>query len=505
MIRHLRQYPLFVLVMMIGALAMLIPAGHAARQGNTHVAGVFLQMSLLILAFSGIVGLSMMNRTPRNAARSNLVTLILCFTVLPLFLALPMAELVPSISFRHAYFEMLSSLTTTGATLFDDPSRIAESLHLWRALVAWLGGFLIILAAMTIMEPLNIGGFELRSLINDKAAKIDRRTGGSHDGGAKIIGFVKLLAPAYGLFTALLSLALIMTGERVFIAVIHAMSVISTSGISPVGGLQNANSGYAGEMWIALFLLLAISSRNMILAQAQANFINAPKDPEYRLMAMFVLGIPLILFLRHWFGAFEVNEGDNLMAGIHAFWGALFTVLSFLTTTGFESADWQASQNWSGLPTPGLILFGLVVMGGGIATTAGGVKLLRIYSLYKHGLREMEKLVHPSSIGRSGLANRRFRRQGAEIAWIFLMIFLLGIAVFSALLALTGIDFVKSLTLAIAALSNTGPILAALGDSSATYANLSDTALMILSAAMVLGRLEALALIALFNPDYWRQ
>lgn len=503
--RHLRQYPLFVLVLMIGALAMLIPAGHAARQGNTEVAVVFLQMSALVLAFCFIVGLSMMNRTPRNMARSNLVTLILCFTVLPAFLALPMAELVPSVSFFHAYFEMLSSLTTTGATLFDDPKRIAESLHLWRALVAWLGGFLIILAAMTIMEPLNIGGFELRSMMNENASKIGRRTGGSHDGGEKIIGFVKLLAPAYGLFTALLAGGLIFDGERVFIAVIHAMSVISTSGISPIGGLEKANSGYLGEAFVALFLLVAISSKNMILMQSRANIASIPKDPEYRLMAIFVLGVPLILFFRHWFAALDVNAGQDLMAGIHAFWGALFTVLSFLTTTGFVSADWQASQSWSGLPTPGIILFGLAVMGGGIATTAGGVKLLRIYSLYKHGLREMERLVHPSSVGRSGLENRRFRRQGAEIAWIFLMIFLLGIALFTALLALTGINFAKSLSLAIAGLSNTGPILSVLGDPFASYAKLSDPALAILSAAMILGRLEALALIALFNPDYWRQ
>jgi len=503
--RHLRQYPLFVLIMMIGALAMLLPAAHAARQGNMEVASVFLLYSGLELALCFVIGLAMMNRQPRNSVRSNLVTLILCFTLLPLFLALPMAELVPSTGLMRSYFEMLSSMTTTGATLFTDPHSIAESLHLWRALVAWLGGFLIILAAMTIMEPMNIGGFEIRTTMNDSAKKIGRRSGGSHDGGEKIIGFVKLLAPAYGIFTALLALGLILSGERVFIAVIHAMSVISTSGISPVSGLENANSGYIGEILIALFLLLAISSRSMQQGFSGSFIKGIPKDPEYRLMAIFVIGLPLVLFLRHWFASFEVNEAQNFMAGLHAFWGALFTTLSFLTTTGFVSVDWQASQSWSGLPTPGIILFGLAVMGGGIATTAGGVKLLRIYSLYKHGLREMERLVHPSSVGRTGLSNRRFRRQGAELAWIFLMIFLLGIAIFSAALSLTGINFEKSLSLAIASLSNTGPVLAALGDPSATYATLSDTALAILSVAMVLGRLEALALIALFNPDYWRQ
>ena len=95
-----------------------------------------------------------------------------------------------------------------------------------------------------------------------------------------------------------------------------------------------------------------------------------------------------------------------------ALWGGLFTVLSFLTTTGFESEQWLAASDWSRLESPGLILMGLALLGGGVATTAGGVKLLRVYALMRHGERELDRLVHPSSVGGSGQTARRIRRQG---------------------------------------------------------------------------------------------
>jgi trk system potassium uptake protein TrkH len=144
-------------------------------------------------------------------------------------------------------------------------------------------------------------------------------------------------------------------------------------------------------------------------------------------------------------------------------------------------------------------------MGGGVATTAGGVKLLRIYALWRHGQREIELLVHPSSVGGSGAAARQIRRQGAQIAWIFFMIFALSIAVVMLLLALTGVQFETAMVLAVAALSTTGPLAAVGAETPISYAGLPEAAKAVLAIAMVLGRLEALALIALLNPEFWRR
>ncbi len=498
MINALRQFPLFVLLMMIGGLAMLVPAGHAAKQADWYIARVFFQYSMLILAFSVLIGVAMMNRQVRNVSRANLITLILAFALLPAFLALPFSEVLPSLSFQRAYFEMLSSFTTTGATLFDDPFRISESLHLWRGLVGWLGGFFMLVAAVSVLEPLNIGGFEMRETMAATRGPAMRV-----ENDVRIMRAVRLLLPPYFLFTALLALLLIFSGERVFIAAIHAMSTLSTSAISPVGGMGGAQAGWGGEVLIAVFLLFAVSSKLMTL-NLPSVARSMPKDPEFQLTMLVIVLLPLFMFARHWLAALDVSQGNDVMAGLSAYWGSLFTTISYLTTTGFESTHWHDAQNWSGLSATGILLFGLAVMGGGVATTAGGVKLLRIYSLYRHGLRELEHMVNPSSVGRSGTSTRRFRRQGAELAWVFLMLFLMAITVVSLALALLDIQFEDAFALAIASLTNTGPIYMALGDPAAHYATLSDTALGIISVAMVLGRVEALAFIALLNPDYWR-
>ena len=122
------------------------------------------------------------------------------------------------------------------------------------------------------------------------------------------------------------------------------------------------------------------------------------QDPEFRIGAAVVLAVPVFLFLRHFLGAYDVAAESDLAGAGRALWGSAFTVLSFLTTTGFASANWADAQAWSGLETPGLILMGLALIGGGVATTAGGVKLLRVFALYLNGRRELERLATTSSI-----------------------------------------------------------------------------------------------------------
>ena len=147
---------------------------------------------------------------------------------------------------------------------------------------------------------------------------------------------------------------------------------------------------------------------------------------------------------------------------------------------------------------------GLALIGGGVATTAGGVKLLRVYVLFRHGERELERLVHPNSVGGSGNEARFLRRQGAHVAWIFFMLFAISIAFIMLALSLTGIEFEPAVVLTISAISTTGPLIFVALESGLDYATLPDAAKLILSASMVLGRLETLAIIALFNPEFWR-
>jgi trk system potassium uptake protein TrkH len=143
-------------------------------------------------------------------------------------------------------------------------------------------------------------------------------------------------------------------------------------------------------------------------------------------------------------------------------------------------------------------------MGGGVATTAGGLKLLRVYALYKHGAREIDRLIHPHAVAGAGRLGRRIRREGAYIAWVFFMLFVLSLAGVMVALAATGLSFEASLVLGLSALSTTGPLAAVAGSAPIAYLALSDAAKLILAAAMILGRMETLVLIAVFNPAFWR-
>ena len=143
-------------------------------------------------------------------------------------------------------------------------------------------------------------------------------------------------------------------------------------------------------------------------------------------------------------------------------------------------------------------------MGGGVATTAGGLKLLRVYALYKHGAREIERLVHPHSVAGAGRLGRRIRREGAFVAWIFFMLFLASIAAVMLALTATGLPFEQALMLAIAALSTCGPLAGVAGTEPVIYLALGDPAKIVLAAAMILGRMETLVFMAVFNPAFWR-
>ncbi|NRB05118.1 MAG: TrkH family potassium uptake protein, partial [Rhodobacteraceae bacterium] len=153
--------PLFLLLLGVASLAMLVPAVFAGITRELETGRAFLYTGLLGLILFGMIALTVRGRPRRRDAFGPLIALFCAFTVLPVVLAVPFHEAVQNTSFFNAYLEMVSAMTTTGAPVFDDPSRLNEPLHLWRAQVAWLGGLLMWIAAAAIMAPLNLGGFEV--------------------------------------------------------------------------------------------------------------------------------------------------------------------------------------------------------------------------------------------------------------------------------------------------------------------------------------------------------
>ncbi|WP_300517795.1 potassium transporter TrkG [Aliiroseovarius sp.] len=505
MFDRIAKLPLLVILMGIGVLAMLVPGIYGLLVRDHYVGRVFLYGALFFGFLTSFMALALMGRPRINHPSRHLLALLGLFVILPLMLAVPFHQAVRNTSFLNAYVEMVSALTTTGATLFDDPGRLPDSVHLWRALVGWMGGLFIWVGAIAILAPMALGGFEVRAQ-RTMGAESRGTSQITHvaDLGQRIRVYGAQLLPVYTGLTLILWLGLVLAGESPFVAISHAMSTLATSGISPVGGPGGGNAGVGGELMLAVFMCFAISRLTFTRDRMSTDLTSLAADPEVRLAAVLILAVPGFLFARHWVGAFEVDEEMNLLAGLASLWGSVFTVLSFLTTTGFESRAWEASQTWSGLDTPGLILMGLALVGGGVATTAGGAKLLRVYALYKHGMREMDKLVHPSSVGGHGGEARLMRGRGAYMAWVFFMLMTLSVALVMVLFSLTGEGFESAMVLTIAALTTTGPLAGIAAVEPISYADLSTPAKLVLTGAMVLGRLETLAIVALLNPETWR-
>lgn len=504
LLTQLLALPLFLLMFGAFAVSMLVPAIHGGVARNLDTGRAFLYCAILGVIVFGMVATAVAGRPARNSPLGGLLALFSCFVFLPAALAVPFYEGLGTTTFLNAYVEMVSAITTTGATVFHDPARLDGTLHLWRAQVGWMGGLIMWIAASAILAPLALGGFEVTAQNEPGQRESVAHMSKNVTMQERLLRVTQDLAPIYIGLTVLLWVLLIVSGDTSLVALCHAMSVMATSGISPVGGLSAAGSGTTGEALMFLFMLFALSRLTFSSDTVTATQGGLRTDPEFRIGLVIVFGLPVILFLRHWIGALDVAAEDDIARAAQAFWGAFFTVMSFLTTTGFTSADWANAQSWSGLQTPGIILMGLALIGGGVATTAGGVKLLRVFALYLNGARELERLVHPSSVSRAGRDARRVQRNGAFIAWIFFMLFALSLTGLTLLISALGSTFEDAMILSVAGLATTGPLLEVAGEAPIRLAELRDSAKLAFCAAMVLGRLETLAIIALLTPDLWR-
>lgn len=496
-LRRLLDLPFLVILLGTGCVAMVLPAAYAVVLGQFDVARAFFYSGCVLFVVMALIALATASHERRNREKGLLLSVVSGYFLLPLVLAVPLHQAVPAISFHAAWFEMVSCFTATGATVFDLPSTYADPIHLWRALIGWLGGFYSLLVITSVLAPLGLGGVELLSGRKQGQLGLASHGGRLADLSQRMFHFAVLLFPIYAGLTLVLWVGLLVAGDSAFVALCHAMGTLSTSGISPLSGLDAAQAGRVGEALIVVFFAFALSRRLWPVSGMTDRTIPAWRDPELGLAVCIVGAVTAVLLLR----MFVVSVGDETLHTVYptlsAVWAVAFTSLSFLTTTGFQSAALPD------LGMPGMLLMGLAMIGGGVATTAGGVKLMRVYGLLRHAERELERIVHPHSIGGHGPVARRLRREGAYLAWIFFMVFGLSIAATTAALTLFGIDFETAFILGIACLSTTGQLASVVGDAPISYAELGAGPMGILGIAMILGRLEILAVIGLLVPKGW--
>ena len=492
------EFPIIAVTIFLTGVAMFGPAAVALAADDHPGSRVFFYTGLLIIVFSVIAGIAIHNVRQDISHIDQLFGLLLAFALLPALLAVPVAALYDNVPFLDLYVDMVSCLTTTGAAIVELQPRQGLSIEVWRAEAAWLGGYIMWVAAAAILEPLAVGGFEVneweqKNLVGDTGNE-ERRVR------QQLSRHSLNLFPWYFGATTVLCMLEMIAGEDLLQALVLAMSTISTSGI-----LLNAETGLLAEAFVLAFLVLAWSSLFVTGRKSAFRAGRFFNDPELKTAFIVLAGaVAVVVALNS--GAFVVAREANSAAEAAAMiWASIYTSASFLATAGFESSVFEKGGTFAQYRFPEFMLIMLAVCGGGVATTAGGVKLLRVLALARLSNKELSRLVYPSTVMASSGIGRGLRVTGQEFAWIAFILFFISISLYLLAFAATGLSFKEATVVSIAALSTTGPLSQAVMGPGFGYDELGNAAKCLMASAMILGRLEFLTVIALFNPALWRR
>ena len=489
-----QKLPLAISIPTLFILMLMIPSVHGFISGDSHKGRSFFYAVLL-----GLFGLTFLRFSLQGTVfpmhrHAQLWSLIAFFLGFPLLLAIPLYEVSAAGQFIDAYLDIVSTVTTTGLPVFA-PGSLSETLVIWRVSLGWASGFLIWVFAWSIFAPLNLGGFEHLGARGEAMTQTQnaRQTTGRLPA-EKFWSEAVRLGPVYLWITLAAALALLIVSGDPSYALLRAMATIATFGIEIPE--QSGAGGVGGEVILALVMLFALSRSTFSTVFARARKWRVTEDPELRVAAGLVLVATLVL----------IGQGARYVEGLGAHlelvWGAFFTSLSYLTTTGLASDSLPVGL--VNLDPVEIILVALAMIGGGVATTAGGIKLLRVFILTGHSRAEVNRLIAPSQVMSGQIESRSHDHHSAMLACVFLVLFILVMGAITLALTVAGSPVKDSLYLTLATVTNTGPLLPTGSGAETLVMSLPTQAKMILAAAMVLGRLEVLALLALLNPDIYR-
>ena len=389
----------------------------------------------------------------------------------------------PELSITNAIFESISGLTTTGATIITEIDVLPKSILFYRQELQWLGGMGIIVLAVAILPMLGIGGMQLYRAETPGPVKDTKLT-------PRITETAKSLWYIYLTMTILCALSYYFAGMSSFDAIAHSFSTISIGGFST----HDQSIGYFNNSLIelvAIFFMLAsgINFSLHFIAFKNANIKPYLGDDELRVYLKILLIICIVC------------SGYNAISGDYetikeAIRDSVFQTISIATTTGFTTTEFQ---NWSGfLP---LLLIISCFIGACAGSTGGGIKVIRALLLFKQGIREIKRLIHPNAIFTIKINDKPISERIIEAVWGFLAVYVVIFTILLLALMATEIDFTTAFSALSACINNLGPGLA---EVSQNYYALSDIAKWILCFAMLLGRLEIFTLLVLFSPSFWR-
>jgi len=418
--------------------------------------------------------------------RDGILLVVLTWTLLPAFATLPLLIHLPGLSVADAYFEAMSGLTATGATVLSGLDDLPRSINLWRAQLHWIGGLGIIVLVTAVLPLLGVGGRQMFKAETPTPMKDTKLT-------PRMAETAKGLWLVYGLLTLACITVLWALGMSFFDAVVHAFSIMGLGGFSS----HDASIGYFNspplEMAVAVFALLAGINFATHFAALRGRRLDVYRhDPEVRWFLGFVLISGLVLALLLW-------QRDVFLDFPSALRYTLFNTICVSTTVGFSTTDYG---HWPFFA--GLWLMFLCSFSTSAGSTGGGIKMMRAVLLYKQVYRELKRLIHPEAQFPMRLGESVVPNKVVYAVLAFMFIYVASIVSLSFLLSFSGLDVLTAFSAVVACINNTGPGLGEVGPAH-TYAVLNDFQIWVCSFTMLLGRLELFTLLVVLTPAFWRR
>jgi trk system potassium uptake protein TrkH len=464
------------------ATAMLLPAAIDALAGDRDW-----QAFVISALATGIAGAAMVlgfrqAEPPQITPREGFLLVTVSWIVMAGFATLPLMLTRTGLDFTDAYFESMSGLTTTGASVMPNLDGRPMGVLLWRALLHWIGGIGIIVIAVTVLPVLRVGGMQLfRMESSDRSEKIRPRV-------SQVSG---VLISVYVTLTTVCAVALVIAGMPAFDAVCHAMATLATGGFST----HDASVGYFHSPaieWILTFFMLVAGMAFVLLARAaRGDFTWLWHDDQTRWYLLCTLVFVIGMTLWQW----EANGrplGDALRS-------SSFNVVSIITTTGFASEDYLL---WGTMPM--VMFMVLLFLGACTGSTSGGIKFFRICVVGAVARSQIHHLIHPHRISLPFYNGVPVSDEVVHSVLSFIVFYIAAFAAISIAVSAFGLDLVTAMSGVAQAISNVGPGLTPEIGPTGNFAGLADGAKWLLSLAMILGRLELLTMLVLLSRTYWR-
>jgi trk system potassium uptake protein TrkH len=400
---------------------------------------------------------------------------------LPVFGAIPFVLGATNSDVTDAYFEAMSGLTTTGATVLSGLEALPDGLKLWRAILQWLGGVGIVVVAMVFLPELRVGGMQIfRSEAFDTMGKILPRAG----------AIARSISGIYIGLTALCIGAYIAAGMTFFDAICHALTSVSTGGMANYDTSFSAFGPFVHYIAVVFMVLAALPFVRYV------QFLAGTPQPLWRdtQIRTFIWIVTIVtLMVTAWLWG---REGALTEA---SFRDALFNVTSITTGTGYSSADYMT---WGTFPVVIFFLVGLI--GGCAGSTSCSVKVFRYQLLFASIKTQIKQIQSPHGILVPRYDGRPVEHDVLNSVMAFFVAFFLSLGLFSVALGMTGLDFITSVSGAATALGNIGPGLGPEIGPAGNFAGLNDSAKWVLSAAMFVGRLEIMVVLVILTARFWR-